>query len=239
MTEPVWPGNARELQALQYELAAAEPDPYVPDPEPLVCGVFVCFQRSKVGGDSGDERGWAAAAAYRGTFILTRACVTGHAAGPYVPGRLALREGPLLARAVIQLGSRPDVLLVNATGRDHPRRAGLALHLGAVLDLPSIGVTDRPFLAQGEEPGPREGDRSLLSIDGDVVASMIRVKEGARPLVLHPGWRTDLESARRILMCTMGQSRTPRPLAEARTRARVSRSVAEGLVGGPDPCAGS
>lgn len=62
---------------------------------------------------------------------------------------LALREGPLLEAAVRALDERPDVLLVNATGRDHPRRAGLAVQLGTLLELPTIGVSHRPLLATG------------------------------------------------------------------------------------------
>jgi deoxyribonuclease V len=64
---------------------------------------------------------------------------TGPAGGPYLPALLTLREGPLLEQAVRALPITPEVLVVNATGRDHPRRAGLALHLGAVLGLPSVG----------------------------------------------------------------------------------------------------
>lgn len=79
--------------------------------------------------------------------IVSSAAVQGQAGYPYEPGLLALREGPLLEAAVRALPVMPDVLLVNATGRDHPLRAGLALHLGAVLELPTVGVTHRPVLA--------------------------------------------------------------------------------------------
>ncbi|HEY8236284.1 MAG TPA: endonuclease V, partial [Gaiellaceae bacterium] len=74
------------------------------------------------------------------------------AGNAYEPGLLALREGPVLETAVRALTARPDALLVDATGRDHPRRAGLALQLGAILDLPSVGVTHRPLLADGDWP---------------------------------------------------------------------------------------
>ena len=78
--------------------------------------------------------------------------ISGLAGGPYLPALLALREGPLLEQAVRALPIVPEVLIVNATGRDHPRRAGLALHLGAVLGLPTVGVTTRPLVAQGAWP---------------------------------------------------------------------------------------
>jgi Endonuclease V len=86
--------------------------------------------------------------------------VWGEAAAPYRPGLLALREGPSLEAAIRALSARPEVVIANATGRDHPRGAGLAINLGAVLDLPSVGVTDRPLLAAGAEPSPSAGTRA-------------------------------------------------------------------------------
>src|SRR5436305_1869658 len=81
----------------------------------------------------------------------------GPAGAAYEPGLLALRAGRLLEDAVRRLPRSPDVLLVNATGRDHPRRAGLALQLGAVLGVPTVGVTHRPLLAAGEWPADEIG----------------------------------------------------------------------------------
>jgi hypothetical protein len=83
---------------------------------------------------------------------LSGVSVSGPVGGPYLPTMLALREGPLLEQALRALPVAPEVLVVNATGRDHPRGAGLALHLGAVLGLPTVGVTTRPLVAQGIWP---------------------------------------------------------------------------------------
>src|SRR2546426_10177380 len=87
---------------------------------------------------------------------LTRV-IRGPAGAPYEPGVLALREGGLLEAALSALPVVPDLLVVNATGRDHPRRAGLALHLGARLDVSSIGVTKRPLHAAGQPPDDARG----------------------------------------------------------------------------------
>src|SRR5581483_1596833 len=105
----------------------------------------------------------------------------------YEPGLLALREGPLLEAAVRGLSERPDVLLVDATGRDHPRRAGLALQLGAVLDLPTVGVTDRPLLARGEAPAEARGSASPLLLEGERVGYLVRTRTRARPIAVHAG----------------------------------------------------
>ena len=119
---------------------------------------------------------------------------------------------------------RPDVLVVNATGRDHPRRAGLAIQLGAELDLPTIGVTDRPLLASGEEPGARRGDASELRIGAEIVGCRLRTRQGARPLCVHPGWRTDLATAKDVVLLLCSRCRTPEPLRQARRLARSARA---------------
>jgi len=142
----------------------------------------------------------------------------------YASGLLALREGPLLEKAVRGLPALPEVLLVNATGHDHPRRAGLALHLGARLEIPSIGVTDRPLLAVGSAPSDEPGAMSLLRIAGELVGYWVRTKRGVRPLAVHAGWRTDPETAVSIVLSVTGKSRTPTPLREARRAAREARA---------------
>jgi deoxyribonuclease V len=137
---------------------------------------------------------------------------------------LALREGPCLEAAVRTLGLRPDVLLVDATGRDHPRGAGLALHLGAVLELPTVGVTHRPLLATGAWPRGARGASSPLWLDGGRVGAWLRTRPGARPLAIHPGWRTGLELALELVLAATCGYRTPEPFRHARMLARGARA---------------
>jgi deoxyribonuclease V len=157
--------------------------------------------------------------------LIATAVVDGEAGAPYEPGLLALREGPLLEAAVCKLPRRPDVLLADATARDHPRRAGLALHLGAVLELPTVGVTHRSLVAEGEWPGEERGALSELRIGDEVVACWLRVRRGARPLAVHPGWRTDLDAAVAVVLGTARRARTPEPLRQARRVARAARGT--------------
>jgi len=159
--------------------------------------------------------------------VIGTAVVCGEAGAPYQPGLLALREGRLLEAAVRALPGEPEVVIANATGRDHPYGAGLALHLGAVLDLPSIGVTDRPLVAGGAEPAPGYGATSPLLLEGAEVARLLRTRAGARPVVVHPGWRTDLDTAVSVVLATIRRARTPEPLRRARREARRARAVEE------------
>jgi deoxyribonuclease V len=163
----------------------------------------------------------------RGAELVAGATVSGRSGAPYQAGLLALREGPLLEAAVRALPHRPDVLLVDATGRDHPRRAGLALQLGAVLDLPTVGVTHRPLLADGPWPEAEAGARSPLSLDGATVGCWLRTRAGARPLAVHPAWRTDPATAVAVVLTATGRVRAPAPLREARRLARASRARAQ------------
>jgi deoxyribonuclease V len=219
------------LLVAQRELASARPEPWRPEPGArAVAGCFVCFGRGRVGPGVADEPGWAAAALLVDRDRVAVAVVTGGAPAAYVPGLLALREGPLLEAAVRRLPAWPDVVLVNATGRDHPRRAGLALHLGARLALPTIGVTAQPLIARGDRPADERGAMSPLCIDGEVVGCWLRLRRGVRPLVIHPGWRTDLETAVAVVTAATGDALTPEPLRQARRAAREARAVkSEGM----------
>ena len=217
-----WPGSPDELIAIQLELASAQPAAWRPAGAPLLGACFVCFSRGKRGAGTAGDPGWAGAALADGRTAV----VAGAAGAPYEPGLLALREGPLMETAVHALPQSPEVLIVNATGRDHPRRAGLAVHLGAVLELPSLGVTHRTLAAQGEWPPDERGARSPFLVDGEVVGCWLRTRAGTRPLAVHAGWRVDLETAVELVL-SHSRRRTPEPLRLARRAARSARARAE------------
>ena len=190
-----------------------------------VVGVFVTFPRGPSGPGAVGDRAWTGAALVAGGRLEGGRVVEGRAGAPYAAGLLALREGELLERAIIALGETPDVVLVNATGRDHPRGAGLALHLGAVLGLPTIGVTDRPLMAHGPEPGLRAGATAELLLGGQLVGMRVRTAAGARAVVVHAAWRTDPQTAVAMVLDLAHGVRTPIPLREARRLARAARAA--------------
>jgi deoxyribonuclease V len=184
----------------------------------------VCFARGTSGQGSAGDPGWAAAALLRADGSRSVAVVRAPTGYGYVPGLLALREGPLLEAAVRGLPEMPDLLIVDGTGRDHPRRAGLALHLGAVLDLPSVGVTHRPLRATGPMPPGEQGAISPLQLDGELVGYWVRTRTGVRPLAAHAAWRTGPEVAAFVVLALCRGQRAPEPLRLARRAAREARA---------------
>jgi deoxyribonuclease V len=219
-----WPATAHELTQLQQALGEMTQGRWQPPTTVLRIGAcFVCFQRVQGAGAAGD-RGFAGAAVTYRRRLLAGVTSSGPAGGPYLPALLALREGPLLEQAVRALPMVPEVLLVNATGRDHPRRAGLALHLGAVLGLPTIGETTRPLVAHGDWPTGQRAATAPLLLAGEVVGCWVRTRAGAKPVAVHAAWQTDAQDAVQVVLAATRRARTPEPLRRARTLARTRRA---------------
>jgi deoxyribonuclease V len=214
-----WPATAEDLAREQERLASQPCEPWTPPPGRLRIGACaVVFGRA-----GRDDVGWAAAVVEEGSEVVATATVTARIEVPFQRGQLALREGPVLEAVVRRLSRRPDVLLVAAAGRDHPRRAGLALHLGAALDLPTVGVTDDPLLATGDEPAAAWASRAPLRIGGEVVAHSLRTRGGTNPVVAHAAWRTSPEVAAEIVLGSCALARWPEPMRAARRIARELR----------------
>jgi deoxyribonuclease V len=175
-----WPATAHKLTRLQHALGELTPARWQPPTTlPRIGACFVCFEQAQGPGGGGD-RGFAGAAVTHRRRLLAGVTSSGPAGGPYLPTQLALRDGPLLERAVRALPIVPEVLVVNASGRDHPRRAGLALHLGAVLGLPTVGVTTRPLVAEGAWPPDVRGATAPLRLGGEVVGCRVRTRAGGQ-----------------------------------------------------------
>jgi deoxyribonuclease V len=224
-----WPETPNDLVAAQVALgnAADDAEPWIGRSSPplVVAGAFALGATAR--GISPDAV-WAGAVATRAGEIVGNAVVRADHRPRYKPGLLALREGPLLERAVRSLNQDVDVLVVNATGRDHPRRAGLAVHLGAALGLPTIGVTDRTLVAKVySEPGSSRGDAASILLDGRLVAMLVRTAEGARPVVVHAAWRTSAQTALSVVLEVTRRARTPEPIRQARRLVKMARALDE------------
>ena len=231
MLESMWPSDPGALIRLQENLAVLPMPAAVFDPTAPVGACFVCFSRSGEGPGAAGDPGWASAALCEARLSPVVAVAAGLAGGPYSPGLLAMREGMLLEAAVRSLPRIPSVLLVDATGRDHPRRAGLALHLGAVLGIPTVGVTHRPLLAAGNWPGESRGAVAPLHLAGATVGYWVRTRSGARPLAAHAAWGTTPELAAEVVLAASGRARTADPSRAAREAARQARARGEAAAG--------
>ncbi|WP_129843291.1 endonuclease V [Streptomyces sp. RFCAC02] len=114
---------------------------------------------------------------------------------PYLPGLLAFRELPAVLDALGALRHTPDLVVCDGYGVAHPRRFGLACHLGVLTGLPAIGVAKTPFLFRYGPPGPRRGDAAPL-LDGDEeVGRALRTRDGVKPVFVSAGHRTTLADA--------------------------------------------
>jgi deoxyribonuclease V len=226
----MWPTQPEQLVEVQRALAMKVAEPWAPgDGPPRVAACWVCFPRGLAGPGAAGDQAWAAAVAMQGGQELERHTMAGRAGAAYSPGLLALRVGALLETVIGTLVELPDVLLLDGTGRDHPRRCGLAVHVGAVLDLPTVGVTHRPLVAGGAWPVDQDGASSPLRIDppdGEEVGRWLRTRAGCRPLAVHAGWRTDPATAVAVVRMTVRGRRTPEPLRRARQLARRARAAA-------------
>jgi deoxyribonuclease V len=162
--------------------------------------------------------------------MLLESCVVSLPASfPYVPGLLSFRELPVLLEAAAGLRTRPEVILVDGQGMAHPRRLGLATHLGLGLDLPTIGCGKSRLVGDTRgEPGGARGCRRLLYDRGEPVGVLLRTRANVKPMWVSPGHRMDIDSAARIaLACTDGY-RIPAPIRAAHLLVGEARRKALG-----------
>jgi len=134
---------------------------------------------------------------------------------PYVPGLLGFREVPCLVEAFESLSSQPDVALVDGHGLAHPRRFGVATHLGVQLDLPTIGVGKSLLVGEHRALGERRGSRVRLLHDGEVIGTVLRTRVGVRPVIVSIGHRVDLATAVRLVLRCTHCFRLPEPIRAA------------------------
>jgi deoxyribonuclease V len=172
----------------------------------LVAGADVAYRED-------GRRAWAAVVlwAWPGGEVVETATAAGRPTFPYVPGYLTFREGPLLLTAFRRLGRRPDLCLFDGAGLAHPRRFGLACHMGVVLGLPSIGCAKSLLVGRCGEPEPARGAWSPIVLDGTRVGAAVRTRAGVAPLFVSPGHRIGLAAAVRwALACS--RYRVPEPI---------------------------
>ncbi len=144
-----------------------------------------------------------------------RAAATGPLRFPYVPGLLAFREAPVLLAAFEKLVTEPDVLIFDGQGLAHPRRFGIACHMGLLLDRPSIGCAKSRLCGEHAEPAERAGAAAPLMDGGRQVGAVVRTRDRVKPVFVSIGHRVDLETAVTITLRCVDGYRVPKPTREA------------------------
>lgn len=134
---------------------------------------------------------------------------------PYIPGLLSFREIPVLMECFRKVETPFDVLLCDGQGIAHPRRFGLASHLGLLLRKPTIGCAKSLLVGEHGEVGRKRGDFAPLRYNGKIVGSVLRTQDGARPIYISPGHLTDHASSRRIALRCATRYRIPEPTRRA------------------------
>ncbi|MFD4656513.1 endonuclease V [Kitasatospora sp. NPDC058444] len=205
-----WPTTEAEALAEQERLRplvqAHDDGPGDPAPSALIAGVDVAYD---------DDHDLVAAAAVlldRDTLtVVEQATAVGRIAFPYVPGLLAFRELPAVLDALAALTRTPDIVVCDGYGLAHPRRLGLASHLGVLTGLRTLGVAKTPFTFDHHEPDAPRGSSTPLTdpATGEEVGRAVRTREGVKPVFVSVGHRTGLDTAVRTTLDLAPRYRLP------------------------------
>jgi deoxyribonuclease V len=150
---------------------------------------------------------------------------------PYIPGFLAFREAPAIVEALKGLKSLPDLLMVDGHGLCHPRGLGIASHLGVLCDLPVIGVGKTILVGDPTGPvGPNRGDQTPLIYKRKEVATLLRSRSGARPLIISVGHRLELTTAVGWVLQSLTGYRLPEPTRQAHLAANEERTTLQRMA---------
>jgi len=165
---------------------------------------------------------------------LERTCAILPLEFPYVPGLLSFREIPVLLAALRKLSAMPDLLFCDAQGYAHPRRMGLASHLGVVLDLPSVGCAKSLLIGTHKAPPQKAGCWTPLldeKVGGERIGALLRTRTGVKPIYVSQGHRVSLETSIRLTLAVTDGYRIPRPTRDADHFAgEIKRKVLAGQV---------
>jgi len=209
--------EALELQRRLSRRVVARPFQHSPR---LVAGLDAAYEIR-------GERLWAAAVVYdlKEDRVIEEAVVRDRIRAAYRPGLLAFREGPALLEACRRIRSEPEVLLFDAHGLLHPRRLGMASHMGLFLEKPTIGCAKSAFHMEVKPPGNGFGQRTAAVEDGAVLGYALRTRSDVQPVYVSPGHLMDADSAVQVVLQCVRGVRIPEPLRRAHQRAGAFRSA--------------
>lgn len=223
-----WNVSPAEARELQLELAAR-----VDTERPL--GPWHTIAAADVSWNKQETELYAAVVVVcaRSFELIERVGVAAPVTFPYIPGLRSFRETPGLLEAFRRLKSTPDIVLCDAHGSAHPRRFGLACHLGLWLGLPAIGCARSRLCGSSNDPGPSRGAWTPLLDTGETIGAVLRTRPGVKPLFISAGHLCNLASAIDVVLLTTGRYRMPEPARTAHAYVHVVREAVQGGKGIP------
>jgi deoxyribonuclease V len=144
---------------------------------------------------------------------------------PYIPGLFSFRELPALARAMDQLDQLPDIVICDGHGIAHPRRFGLACHLGVLYNVPTIGCAKTRLVGEAGDCAPKRGDSAPLTIGSETVGIVLRTQDNVKPVYVSPGHLISAETACMWVLRTSRRYRLPEPIRAANNLVNTIRAA--------------
>lgn len=165
---------------------------------------------------------------FPGLDVVEQTCTVQEIPLPYIPGLLSFREGPAIAEAFYSLTTVPDLILINGHGYAHPKRIGIASHVGVILDVPSIGVAQRLLTGTAAMPGAERGSTELIFDNNEIIGMAVRTVEDAKPVFVSAGHKMDLAQAVDLVLKTTITHRLTEPIWHADWLSRHCRNGQSG-----------
>ena len=214
-----WARTYRSAVALQERLRPLVRIEPLSAPVRTVAGVDVAYERRS-------DRFYAGIVVLRlgDLEVVEEVVVARRAAFPYIPGLLSFREGPAVLAAFRKLRAEPDAVIFDGQGLAHPRRFGLACHLGVWLDRPSVGCAKSRLIGEHAQVPDRVGAHVPLFVGGEPVGAVLRTRKGVKPVYVSPGTRIDIAGAVGLVLSSCAGCRLPEPTRRAHAlvnRARI------------------
>ncbi len=147
--------------------------------------------------------------------VVEEVCIVSETRFPYVPGLLSFRESPAVLEAWEKLKTEPDAMMFDGQGIAHPRRVGIASHVGLMIERPTLGCAKSVLVGKYEEPPVERGAWSELIDKGETIGAALRTKTKVQPIFVSPGYLIDLEGAIKLTLACDGGYRQPEPTRRA------------------------
>ena len=211
-----WDLSPKAAAALQKELA-----PRLSSQVPLELDRIGAVAGVDVSVKGGFSRAAVVVMSFPGLEILEVVRATRQTSFPYVPGLLAFREGPAVLAALRQLQSAPDVFLFDGMGQIHPRRMGIAAHLGLWLERPTVGCGKTHFIGEYDQPAAEKGSWRPLYFQGAQLGVVLRTRTKVKPVYVSVGHLATLAGARALVLRCVTRYRLPEPIRAAHKAASL------------------